>query len=89
MPHRFSRPAPSNEQSAVNPVNSKTSDIEPSRDSTVLASRLALLVEKSPDLAALIEAFPETERSAILDHLRCLASMDPQKRAAVLMLTRV
>ena len=54
-----------------------------------MASRLALLVEKSPDLAALIEAFPETERSAILDHLRSLAAMDPQKRAAVLMLTRV
>ena len=40
------------------------------------------------DLADLLDAFPESERPTVLDHLRFLATMDPQKRAAVLTLAR-
>ena len=40
------------------------------------------------DFTALLDAFPEAERPAILDHLRSLVAMSLQKRAAVLMLTR-
>ena len=40
------------------------------------------------DVSAVLDAFPETERPAVLDHLQALAAMGPQKRAAILALAR-
>ena len=42
----------------------------------------------APIRPALVERLPEADRPAILDHLRCLAAMAPQKRAAILTLGR-
>ena len=41
-----------------------------------------------PPIRSLIEACPEAERPAALDHLRSLAAMSPQKRSAIMTLTR-
>ena len=45
-------------------------------------------VSTDTDLAAVLDAFPEDERADVVDHLRDLSVMSPQKRSAVLALTR-